>query len=322
MNWTMNKATRPLCLLAVSSLIAPALAQQGANPEPPTEDVGVSHVDCTFFGSERDKYVPMTAGEDLAAMTARAKLTSAVTAALSSGRLPARSRTGRRPALSGEGDSIDDFTFSAMRSEGIAPAAASGDAEFLRRVTLDLTGRIPTPDEVFAFLDDTSEGKRDAAIDRLLDAPHWADRWAMFFGDRFRNTIRTSQVNRFLDGRDAFHLYLLESMRENKPYDQMAREMLTSAGNASGRGFPEFTNQEDAEAAMRDYESYPVSGTPAGYIVGALTTGGPIHDTWDAHGGGHGRRLPWNRAHGLPVVSRWRRASRLAQLVGRTSAPQ
>ncbi len=279
---TMNKATRPLCLLAVSSLIAPALAQQGTNPEPPTEDVGVSHVDCTFFGSERDKYVPMTAGEDLAAMTARAKLTSAVTAALSSGRLPARSRTGRRPALSGEGDSIDDFTFSAMRSEGIAPAAASGDAEFLRRVTLDLTGRIPTPDEVFAFLDDTSEGKRDAAIDRLLDAPHWADRWAMFFGDRFRNTIRTSQVNRFLDGRDAFHLYLLESMREDKPYDQMAREMLTAAGNASGRAFPEFSNIEDAEAAQRDYETYPVSGTPAGYIVGALTTGGPIHDTWDA----------------------------------------
>ena len=71
MTWTMNKATRLLCLLAVSSLIAPALAQQGADPEPPTEDVGVSHVDCTFFGSARDKYVPMTAGEDLAAMTAR-----------------------------------------------------------------------------------------------------------------------------------------------------------------------------------------------------------------------------------------------------------
>ena len=104
----------------------------------------------------------------------------------------------------------------------------------------------------------------------------------MFFGDRFKNTVSTTQVNRFLDGRDAFHLFLLESMREDKPYDQMAREILTSGGNASGRGFPEFSNLEDAEAALRDYETYPVTGTPAGYIVGALTTGGPIHDTWDA----------------------------------------
>ena len=278
----VNATTRPLCLLAVSSLLSPALAQQTADFASTTEDIGVAHVDCSLFGSERDKYAPATAGADLAAMTARSTLTAAVTAALAPTRPPARSRTARRPVLSGGGDSIDDFTFSAMRAAGIAPAAASGDAEFLRRVTLDLTGRIPTPDEVFAFLDDASPEKRDAVIDRLLATPHWADRWAMFFGDRFRNTIRTSQVNRFLDGRDAFHLYLLESLREDKPYDQMAREMLTSAGNASGRAFPEFSNIEDAEAAQRDYETYPVAGTPAGYIVGALTTGGPIHDTWDA----------------------------------------
>ena len=101
-------------------------------------------------------------------MTARSKLTSAVAAALSSGRLPARSRTGGRPVLSGEGDSIDDFIFRAMRAEGIAPAAASGDAEFLRRVTLDLTGRIPTPDEVFDFLRRHFTRKSaTAAIDRL-----------------------------------------------------------------------------------------------------------------------------------------------------------
>ena len=285
MTWTLrlrNTKTRALYLLPALSLLASALAQQTTDLALPTQDIGVAHVDCTFFGSERDHYVPASAGADLAAMTARWKLTTAVTAALGAARPPARSRTARRPVLSGEGDSIDDFTFSAMRAEGIAPADPSGDPEFLRRVTLDLTGRIPTPDEVFAFLGDTSAEKRDVAIDRLLTTPQWADRWAMFFGDRFGNTIRTSQVNRFLDGRDAFHLFLLESLREEKPYDQMAREMLTSAGNASGRAFPEFSNIEDAEAAQRDYETYPVAGTPAGYIVGALTTGGPIHDTWDA----------------------------------------
>ena len=273
--------TRALYPLLALALLAPAIAQT-ADPTLPTQDVGVAHVDCSFFGSERDKYMPATAGEDLAAMTARSTLTTAVSAALGVPRPPARSRSASRPISSGPGDSIDDFTFSAMRAEGIAPAGPSTDSEFLRRVTLDLTGRIPTPDEVFAFLGDESSEKRDTAVDRLLAAPQWADRWAMFFGDRFGNTIRTSQVNRFLDGRDAFHLFLLESLRDDKPYDQMAREMLTSAGITSGRAFPEFSNQEDAEAAQRDYETYPVSGTPAGYIVGALTTGGPIHDTWDA----------------------------------------
>ncbi len=290
MTWTRRLANiglamttpRALCLLPALSLVVPALAQQAADLAPPTQDISVSHVDCTFFGSRRDEYVPTTAGEDLAAMTARSTLTTVVTAALGATRPPARSRTAGRPVLSGDGDSIDDFIFSAMRAGGIAPAAASEDAEFLRRVTLDLTGRIPTPDEVFAFLGDESPEKRNTAIDRLLVTPQWADRWAMFFGDRFGNTISTSQVNRFIDGRDAFHLFLLESLRDDKPYDQLAREILTSAGNAGGRAFPEFSNLEDAEAAQRDYETYPVTGTPAGYIVGALTTGGPIHDTWDA----------------------------------------
>ncbi len=86
----------------------------------------------------------------------------------------------------------------------------------------------------------------------------------MFFGDLYRNTQRTSQVNRYVDGRDAFHLYLLESMQQNKPYDQMAREILSASGQASGRSFPErYASFAAYQAAQRDYSSYPVNATAA-----------------------------------------------------------
>ena len=110
--------------------------------------------------------------------------------------------------------------------------------EFLRRVRLDLTGRIPTKDEVLEFLADTSATKREQLVDRLLQTSEWADRWTMFFGDLFRNTQVTAQVNRYQWGRDSFHLYLLESMRQNKPYDQMTREMLAAEGVSDGRTYP------------------------------------------------------------------------------------
>ena len=105
----------------------------------------------------------------------------------------------------------------------------------------------------------------------------------MFFGDLLRNTVVTAQVNRYADGRDAFHLYLRDSMRANMPYDQMAREILVSSGANDGRYYPEeFDSYQQFVDLTEDYEGNPVTPTPSSYIVGGLTRGGPLHDTWDA----------------------------------------
>ena len=270
-----------LCLMVVTVLPQTAPVQAG-DREDAASDVGVPHAECTFFGEKRDEILRGGLGPQLDQMTQRSSLTSAVVAALPGRRPPSRSRAAGRQLTFQGGDSVDDFIFNALRSQGIPAAPATTDAEFLRRVTLDLTGRIPTPNEVIAFLQDTSPEKRGTTIEALLATPQWADRWAMFFGDLYRNTLRTSQVNRYLDGRDAFHLYLLESMQQNKPYDQMAREILASSGQASGRSFPQNYASFDAyRTAQRDYTNYPVAATPASYIVGGRTTGGPIHDTYD-----------------------------------------
>ena len=82
---------------------------------------------------------------------------------------------------------IDEHLFAAMHQNRIPHAKQSDDYTFLRRVHLDLTGRIPTPDQVAAFVDDPDTGKRDREIDRLIASDAWVDKWAYWYGDLFRN---------------------------------------------------------------------------------------------------------------------------------------
>jgi len=258
--------------LAIAVLAGPALeslhAQRPHDLEANGGDIGVQHAECAFFTDAREKL--LQSGLAANALPKMAKI------------LPPRSRSGSSRSMS-SGGAIDDNIFGTLAGASVTPAPNSTDAEFLRRVTLDLTGRIPTVQEVTAFLADVSPDKRTQATNRLLDTPQWADRWAMFLGDLLRNTTVTAQVNRYPDGRDAFHLYLRDSLRVNKPYDQMAREILVASGTNDGRYYPaEFASYQEYISAIQDYEGNPVTPTPASYIVGAITRGGPIHDTYDA----------------------------------------
>jgi hypothetical protein len=269
---------------ATSGVVRPAWAD-----EPPAEehthDIGVSHVGCSFFGEMRESFLKTGLGADLMAMTARSEMTTMVSSVIASSTAVPRSRARAFENLSqrsGSGDSIDDFIFEKLQAMGVPPAPAATDSEFLRRVTLDLTGRIPTQEEVVQFLSDPDASKRGRKIEELLATSQWADRWTMFFGDLYRNTIVTSQVNRYADGRDAFHLFLLGSLQQNKPYDQMVREILAATGAADGRTYPgEYATYEQFQQVNNDYQNNPVTPTAASYIVGGLTTGGPVQDTYD-----------------------------------------
>ena len=249
----------------------------------------VPHADCSFVGAHREDYMLSGLGAEIMAAQRRSELTSAVVGQLSlAGVMPLRSRSSdasRSPAPGPiTGDSIDDFIFGELERQGSPPAPPATDSEVLRRVSLDLTGRIPTEAETLAFLTDGSADKRPAAIARLLQSPQWADRWAMFFGDLFRNTQVTAQVNRFPGGRDAFHFFLLEAMRANRPYDRMVREMLASGGINDGRNWPAATTTSPFPT-FEDYQSFlrtnPPGPSAASYIVGGVMTGGPMHDTYD-----------------------------------------
>jgi hypothetical protein len=124
---------------------------------------------------------------------------------------------------------IDTHLFGAMERAGIAHAPLSSDQEFCRRVHLDLTGRLPTPEQLLSFLADKDPGKRDALIDRLLESEAWADRWAYWLGDQFRNCANRS-------GQPAlryFDRWIRQALREDRPYDRFVTEMLTASAPAT-----------------------------------------------------------------------------------------
>ena len=246
-----------------------------------------NHGGCTYFGPEGGLSPVRTAASDFAAMKLRTRNTESVLAMIPqrrNGGIVPRSAAAGAAATANPGacSGIDDCIQKTADAAGIPLTYLTTDAEFLRRARLDLTGRIPTKDEVLAFLADTSPTKREQLVDRLLQTPEWADRWTMFFGDHFRNTRITAQVNRYDWGRDSFHLYLLESLQQNKPYDQMAREMLAAEGVSDGRDYPHrYTSFQHWRQTYQNLNDNPVRASAVGYVVGGRTIGGPIQDTYD-----------------------------------------
>jgi hypothetical protein len=125
---------------------------------------------------------------------------------------------------------IDQLIDAKLRSVKIQPSPATGDAEFLRRVSLDLTGQPPTPDQVKSFVADTTASriKRSRAIDRLIDSSAFVDHWTVKFADLLQNS------RNFLGEKGAygFQEWIREQIAKNTPYDKLVRELLTSRGSS------------------------------------------------------------------------------------------
>jgi WD40 repeat protein len=124
---------------------------------------------------------------------------------------------------------IDELVAAKWRRMKILPSEVSSDAEFIRRVSLDLTGLPPTAEEVRAFLADTRESraKREALVDRLMKSPDYVDYWTNKWADLL-------QVNRkFLDvdGAAALRGWIHGQLAANTPYDQFVRSILTASGS-------------------------------------------------------------------------------------------
>jgi len=127
-------------------------------------------------------------------------------------------------------NSIDKAVFAKLQLLGIPPSPVCDDATFLRRVHIDLTGTLPTEEEVRAFLADPDSNKRDRLIDELLESPEYAD----FFANKWNFVLRNKKrQNEDLEGTYAFYNWIWDSVYSNKPYDEFVRELLTASGDAS-----------------------------------------------------------------------------------------
>lgn len=116
-----------------------------------------------------------------------------------------------------------------LTKAGINPAFCT-DAVFVRRAYLDAIGTLPTAGEARAFIADPSPGKRVALIDQLLARPEFADYWAMKWSDLLRVKAEFP-VNLWPNAAQAYHRWIRASIRDNKPYDQFVRELLTANGS-------------------------------------------------------------------------------------------
>jgi hypothetical protein len=229
-------------------------------------ELPVSDPSCTFFGPQREKFLqsvrPFAKAEltaQVASMLPPMKMSyeaADATATLPSA--PGGSRTDRDARLrSASNGTIDKYIFDAINAAGVAPAPATTDFEFVRRAYLDLTGRVPTSAQVLGFVNDANPSKRSALVDQLVGSPEYIDKWTMWFGDLLKNNSRNTQIPRFVPGVLAFNNFIRDSLKANKPYDQMAREMIAAQGGDS------FVKGE------------------LNFVVGGVMAGGPIQDVFD-----------------------------------------
>ena len=153
--------------------------------------------------------------------------------------LSARQRPGRalfaqfessKPYTGKSQSRIDVLVAETLRRQGIAPANPCSDGVFIRRVYLDVVGRLPEPQEVRRFLQSRLPRKRAVLIDGLLQQDAFADYWSLKWCDVLRVKAEFP-INLWPNAVQAYHRWIHDALRDNMPYDQFARELLTASGS-------------------------------------------------------------------------------------------
>ena len=137
--------------------------------------------------------------------------------------MPRPGSTFPRPA---EANFIDKHVWDKLTRLGIPPSESIDDATYLRRVSLDVIGTLPTAAEARKFLADTAPDKRAKLVDELLQRPEYSDYWAMKWSD----LLKADKLKITPQGTVGLTRWLRKQFTENRPYDEMVREILTIQG--------------------------------------------------------------------------------------------
>ena len=125
---------------------------------------------------------------------------------------------------------IDELVFKKLKTIGMPPSEMADDATFLRRVTVDVAGRLPSAAETKLFLADEHADKRQRWLERLLESPEYADHFANKWTALLRNKRADPKQNRMTY---AFHAWVRDSLLENKPFNDFVRDLLTASGDVA-----------------------------------------------------------------------------------------
>jgi uncharacterized protein DUF1549 len=150
---------------------------------------------------------------------------------------------------------IDTGIFRKMSADGVDAAPLTNDSEFVRRIYVDLTGRIPTYEQAEAFLNNSSPNKRDALIDSLLSSPDFVDQFSHYFLERFQVRVGARLIG--LPSGINFYNYIRDFVAKDRPFDSVAREIISASGDSD--------NSPPLAALIRQVED----------------TANPRQDAWD-----------------------------------------
>ena len=123
---------------------------------------------------------------------------------------------------------IDDLVFNKLKMLGLPPSDIADDNTFIRRVTIDIAGRLPTPSEVQNFISDGNPKKREAWVDKLLASDEYAD----YFAGKWSSLLRNKRAEpKDARGNFVFHRWIRDSLADNKRYDEFVRDVITASGD-------------------------------------------------------------------------------------------
>jgi len=125
---------------------------------------------------------------------------------------------------------VDTHVLDGLVNLRLPPSPVCDDATFIRRVTLDIAGRLPSLEESRAFLADAAADKRDRLVDRLLASPDYADHFAMKWSAILRNKRANDELHRH--GSYSFHEWIRRQLDQNVPYTEFVRGVLAASGEA------------------------------------------------------------------------------------------
>lgn len=139
---------------------------------------------------------------------------------------------------------IDELVLKQLQMLHLPPASAADDATFIRRAYLDTIGKLPTADEVQAYLVDTTPEKRDRLIDTLLAREEFVDYWAYQWSD----LLLVNGTRLRPDAVKSFYLWIRQRVSENTPWDEFARQIVVARGSSLENGATNFyALHQDAE---------------------------------------------------------------------------
>lgn len=167
---------------------------------------------------------------------------------------------------------VDAHLDALWKNAGVTPAPPATDSEFLRRVTLDLTGRIPTADEARAFAADTSADKRTRKIDDLMASPAFCDFWAERLTAALLGYPRTYDYG---TNRAGFLQWIRQHLEDKSGFDYIARKILTASGAPQQSPEVSFLSQFLGEGGLKIEE---LTGKTSSIFLGVRISCAQCHD--------------------------------------------